>query len=246
MLNDYLNKITLLIQNVQQHEKETLKKAAEEIARCIENGGIVHLFGCGHSHMLTEEVFYRAGGLVPIHPIFVEELMLHKDAVRSSQLERQNDYAKNFMNSQPIEPGDILIVISNSGINPVPIDAAQIAKQKGAFVIGLTSLHYAESVSSRHKSGKHLSEVVDLVIHNHVEKGDACMEHQALPVKFGPGSTIIGAAILNSIIVEAVNMMANKGVKPPVLLSGNIEGADEYNKELTEQYQKRIGEILKF
>jgi uncharacterized phosphosugar-binding protein len=246
MLNNYLDKITQLIQRVQQDENEALKKSAEEIAYCIEKGGIVHLFGCGHSHMLTEEVFYRAGGLVPIHPILVEELMLHKNAVQSSKLERQNDYAKNFMNSQPIEQGDIVIVISNSGINPVPIDVAQIAKQKGAFVIGLTSLHYAQNVSSRHKDGKHLSEVVNLVIHNHVEKGDAMMKHEALPVKFGPSSTIIGAAIINGIFVEAVNIMANKGIQPPILLSGNIEGADNYNKELTERYQKRIGDILKF
>ena len=240
MLNLYFDEIKATIEKVTKQEQVQLLKAAEQISQCIQANGIVHLFGCGHSHLLTEEVFYRAGGLAPIHPILIEELMLHKGAARSSQLERKNDFAKTFMDSQDIRKGDVFIVISTSGLNPVPIDAAIIAKEKGAYVIGLTSLDYSKTLPSRHTSGQYLYDVVDLVIDNHAPKGDALLTYEALPVKFGSGSTIIGATILNSIFVKAIQSMADHGFEPPIFLSGNIENADEHNKQLIKKYKERI------
>ena len=240
MLHLYFDEIIAAIEQARKQEYTQLMQAAEKIAQCIQANGIVHLFGCGHSHLLTEEVFYRAGGLAPIHPILVEELMLYKGAARSSQLERQNDFAQSFMENQDIRKDDIFIVISTSGINPVPIDAAKIAKKKGAFVIALTSLEYSQSRPSRHKSGQHLYDVADLVIDNHAPKGDALITHVALPMKFGSGSTIIGATILNSIFVKAIQIMADQGFEPPIFFSGNTEGADQHNKRLIEIYKERI------
>ena len=103
------------------------------------NEGIVHVFGCGHSHMLGEEVFYRAGGLAPVRVIFHEPAMLHEGAVTSSAIERKNDYAVTFMKEEDIRPTDVVIVVSTSGKNPVPIDVALYAKQQGADVIGIGS-----------------------------------------------------------------------------------------------------------
>lgn len=240
MLHQYFDKITELIDQVQNMEKENLLKASEKIAECIKNGGIIHLFGCGHSHILTEEVFYRAGGLVPIRPILIEPLMLHQGAVRSSELERKNDYAIDFMKKQDIRSGDIVFVISTSGRNPVPIDVALMAKEKGAEVIGITSLEYSQSQPSRHVSGKHLFNSVDIVIDNHSAAGDAIMRHDAVSVPFGPSSTVIGAAILNAILVQTINLLANEGANPPVFLSGNVDGADQHNKNLIEKYKSRI------
>lgn len=240
MLHQYFAKIGELLKRVEQTESEKMGEAAERVASCTQNGGIVHLFGCGHSHILTEEVFYRAGGLACIHPIFVESLMLHEGAVRSSELERTNDYAAAFMSDQGIEPGDVVFVLSTSGRNPVPVDVALAAKEQGAFVIGVTSLAYAKSQPSRHKSGKHLHDAVDLVIDNHSVKGDALLAHENVPVPFGPSSTVIGAALLNAIFAQAIALMADAGYPPPVFRSGNIDGADEHNKRLIEQYKKRI------
>lgn len=240
MLHTYFEHIRRILNQVEEREAEAISKAAQKTAETIMEGGIIHLFGCGHSHILTEEVFYRAGGLVPIRPIFVEKLMLHEGAVRSSELERQNDLAASFMSEQDIRPGEVMFVLSTSGRNPVPIDTAQIARQKGAFTIGITSLEYSQSQPSRHVSGKHLFNSVDLAIDNYSVKGDAVLTHPGLPVPFTPTSTVIGAAILNGIFAEAIAVMIEQGYEPPVYLSGNIDGADDHNRRLIERYRDRI------
>lgn len=240
MLSNYFQKVSHLLEHVLENEKEHLQLAAEKVANSIEKGGIIQLFGCGHSHILTEEVFYRAGGLVPIKPILFEPLMLHEGAMRSSQLERKNDYAENFIKEHEIKANDIVFVLSTSGRNPVPVDVANYAREKGAFVIGITSLEYAKSQPSRHKSGKHLFNSVDLVIDNHSAKGDAILAYEKVKIKFGPTSTVVGATILNSIFAEAIKIMADRGFEPPIFLSGNMEDSDAHNEALVKKYQERI------
>lgn len=240
MLHTYFQHLRRMLDQIENREAGAIEQAAAKTAEAIMNGGIIHLFGCGHSHILTEEVFYRAGGLVPIRPIFVEKLMLHEGAVRSSELERQNGLAAEFMNGQDIRPGEVMFVLSTSGRNPVPIDAALIAKQKGAFTIGITSMEYSQSQPSRHTSGKHLYNSVDLAIDNYAVKGDAVLTHPGSPVPFTPTSTVIGAAILNAVLAQAIVYMIERGYAPPVFLSGNIDGADEHNNTLIERYRARI------
>lgn len=240
MFDLYFKKIKELLSTVEQNEKETITKAAEAIAECIQRDGLIYVFGCGHSHILAEELFYRAGGLAPIHPIFVEDLMLHKGAVRSSVLEKKSGHAATFMGKIKITPKDLLIVVSTSGINPVPIDVAAIARQNGAFVIGITSTGYAKLQPSRHNSGKYLADVADLVIDNHIEVGDALMQLRSVEVRFGPGSTVIGAAIVNGVMVEAVKIMAENQLEVPIFKSGNTDGAIDHNRRLIDKYKDRI------
>lgn len=240
MITHYMKKIDQLLQIVQKEETSVMDEAAKQMSQAIQSGNIVHLFGSGHSHMLTEELFYRAGGLVPIQPILHEPLMLHKGAVKSSTLEREANYAQTFMDKQDIRSGDVLFVISTSGRNAVPIDVAKIGKKAGAYVIGLTSVEYSSSQPSRHKSGKLLHEVVDLVIDSHVPIGDALLGHENVAIQFAPSSTVIGATILNAIVAEAINDMANNNFTPPIFLSGNIEGADAHNNKLIDTYRDRI------
>ncbi|GIQ64409.1 hypothetical protein PACILC2_29770 [Paenibacillus cisolokensis] len=240
MLHTYFRHIHQMLDEIEKRQAEAVGEAAAKTAEAIMNGGVIHFFGCGHSHILTEEVFYRAGGLVPIRPIFVEKLMLHEGAVRSSELERQNGLAETFMNDQDIRPGEVMFVLSTSGRNPVPIDAALIAKRKGAFTIGITSLAYSQSQPSRHESGKHLYEAVDLAIDNGAVAGDAVLTHPGVPIPFTPTSTVIGAAVLNAILAQAIAVMAERGYEPPVFLSGNIDGADEHNRALIERYRDRV------
>ncbi|MCT1902055.1 SIS domain-containing protein [Oceanobacillus sojae] len=240
MIHQYFNQITDLLKTVEKEEKKAMADAAQKVAEAIQNGGIIHLFGCGHSHILTEEVYYRAGGLVSIHPIFHEPLMLHEGAVRSSDLERKNDYAKVFMEEQDIRPEDIVIILSTSGRNPVPVDAAKMAKDKGAFVIGITSIAYSSSQPSRHDSGEYLYDAVDLVIDNHAPIGDALLSHEKVKIKFSPSSTVIGAAILNAVFAASIKQMAENNYEPPIFLSGNLEGSDEHNQVLIDRYRERV------
>ncbi|WP_010274962.1 SIS domain-containing protein [Paenibacillus senegalensis] len=240
MISAYFDHIRSMLAQVEQQESEAMNQAAAKVAESISQDGIVHLFGCGHSHILTEEVFYRAGGLVPIRPIFVEKLMLHEGAVRSSELERQNGLAETFMKDQDIRPGEVMFVLSTSGRNPVPVDAALAAKAKGAITVGITSLEYSQSQSSRHHSGKHLFNSVDIVINNYAVPGDAVLRHPEVKVPFTPTSTVIGAAILNAILAKSVTLIAESGMEPPVFLSGNIDGADDHNQALINKYKTRI------
>ncbi|MFE3975518.1 MULTISPECIES: SIS domain-containing protein [unclassified Peribacillus] len=240
-MNSYFEEVQALLKIVGEQEKQSIKESVEHISKALVSDGIIHLFGSGHSHILTEEVFYRAGGLAAIHPIFVEDLMLFKGASRSSQLERQNDLSEKFMLDEDIRPGDVCIVISSSGVNPVPIDVAIIAKEKGAFVIGLTSPEYANSCPSRHKKKLYLHDVVDLVLDNHISKGDTLLKSNN--ISFGSGSTVIGAVLLNMIFTQVIETIIESGVTPPVFLSSNIEGADEHNQKIIAKYKTRIPKL---
>ena len=240
MLSSYFKQAQERLELVEKNEKQAMLEAAGKVASAIQAGGIIQLFGCGHSHILTEEVFYRAGGLVPIKPIFVEPLMLHEGAVQSSQLERQNEYAAGFLEEQDFRADDVVFVISTSGRNPVPVDVALAAREKGAFTIGLTSLEYSRNQRSRHTTGQHLFNAVDLVIDNHSVAGDAILSYEGVKVPFGPTSTVVGATILNAIFAEAIKKMADAGFEPPIFLSGNIDGADEHNTKLINKYRERI------
>ncbi len=240
MIDAYFQKIVETLAQTKVAEDNKMQEAAKQIATTIAAGGIVQLFGCGHSHMLAEEVFYRAGGLVPVKPILHEPLMLHEGAMRSSETERRGDYAPVVMGDQDIQKNDVLFVFSTSGRNPVPIDVAKMAKGKGAYVIGVTSVTYSMSQPSRHQSGKRLVDVVDLVIDNHVPIGDAVLTYEGVAVPFAPISSVTGTTIINAVFAEVIKLLALQGIEPPVFLSGNIDGADAHNKALIEKYAKRI------
>lgn len=240
MIGQYFEKVRELLEVVEEQESSAMEQAAKKIATSIQHGGIIHLFGCGHSHILVEEVYYRAGGLVPIQPIIHEPLMLHKGAAALSALEQTDDYAHTFMGKQQIKKGDIVFVISTSGRNPVPVDVAYTARSEGAYVIGITSPKYSNSQPSRHRSGAYLYDAVDLVIDNHTVVGDSLLAHEQVSVPFGPSSTVVGTTIINAIFAESIAIMAEGGYSPPVFLSGNIEGSTAHNEQLVKAYSDRI------
>ncbi|WP_052728502.1 SIS domain-containing protein [Domibacillus tundrae] len=229
----------MLVETAQKQTKQA-DLAAEWIFDFVQKGGVIHGFGCGHSHMLAEELFYRAGGLACICPILLDELMLHKGAVHSSMLERQNSYTDSFVDELDIRSGDMLIVISTSGINPVPVDMLLQGQKAGAKTIAITSAAYSENALSRHKKQIKLGDAADLVIDNGAPYGDAILTHEKAPAPFSPVSTVIGVALLNGIIAASIEKMIKCGFNPPIFLSGNRPDADEYNQSLIHQYQQRI------
>lgn len=214
--------------------------AAEWIVKSVRRGGIVHVFGCGHSHMLAEELFYRAGGLACIQPIFLEDVMLHKGAVRSSTFERQNGYIDSLDDPFDIRSEDVLIVVSTSGINPVPIDILLRGRSACAKTIAITSMEYAKKAQTRHEEGTTLRDAADLIIDNSAPYGDALLTDKKAPAPFGPASTLLSVALLNGIIASAIEKMIERDIEPPIFLSGNLPDADEYNQALVDQYKERI------
>lgn len=238
----YISKIKELIDVIEQEEKENMEKATEIIVQAILNKKAIFSFGASHAGILTEELYYRAGGLVVINPIFARNLMLDTSPITmTSEMERLEGYGTNVANKTNISEGDVVIVHSVSGRNPVSIEMAIESKKKGAKVICITNLSYSKDVSSRHSSGKNLYQVSDIVIDNHGEKGDACVEISGLNQKVSPTSTVAAVTIMNSIIAQATEDLISNGMdKPPIFYSANIDGGDELNKNIFEEYKDVI------
>lgn len=229
MHNDYFNFVINAIQNLQKSQSENILKAAELVGDALAEGKYVYTFGSGHSQLLAREITERAGGLAPV---------FHLPDPIWGMVERLEGYGEKLLEQYPLQPGDVIFVISNSGRNPEPIEFAKGAKEKGVKVIAVTSLNHSKQVESRHSSGKKLYEFGDVVLDTGTPKGDAVMEFEGLSSKAGAVSTILGAAVLNAVMVDAIQYLLDKGVEPPVLISANVDGSDEHNAELMERYKE--------
>ncbi len=235
---EYFEKVISLLNEVSSAPEIT--KCAELFADTLKNGKNIYLFGTGHSHMLAEEMFYRAGGLVNIRPILETSLMLHESASKSTEIERLPGYAEIIADHYGISQGDTIVIISNSGRNSVCVDMALLCRRMGVNVIALTSVTHSMAGESRHSSGKRLCEVADIVIDNHGCYGDACISIEEIGKTVSPTSTVVGAAILNAIEAECVDILVKQGIIPEVFSSSNVDGGDEIN---TRYIKKYIGEI---
>ena len=235
----YLERVRSMIKEVQEGKRESIFKAAEVIAESLAKGEILHVFGSSHSLILAEEISLRAGGLVPIDLIAAPGMRV-EDGKISTWHERQEGYATRVLDRYQIAPSEVILIISTSGRNPVPIEMALEAKKRGLKVIALTSLTYSKAVESRHSSGKKLFEVADIVIDNGAIPGDAVVEIRGVPNKVGPTSAVVGCAILQALIVRVVEIMAEKGLEPPVWLASNVLGGDEANVNHIKKYKTKI------
>lgn len=239
VLAEYHRRAAGILQDICQSQPAALLAGARLAARALSEDKLIYIFGCGHSHMLAEEGFYRAGGLAAVCPVFDEELMLHKGAVRSSRLEKQPGLAGPLLERYPVQPGDVLICVSTSGVNSVPLEMAQAARAKGMAVVGIASGAYLPQAAGA-PGGRHLSELCDVWVNNCVPHGDACLRLPGLPAATGPLSTIAGAFILNALLAQAQELAAQAGTVPAVYRSGNIPGGAESNQALIRRYAGRI------
>ena len=226
--NAYFEKAIATILRVQETQAEALEKASEWIKDSLEKGGVWHVFGSGHSHAISEDVFWRAGGLAPVNAILDVNLTMHGGGspTRGTTLERLEGYAKIILDNYDLRKDEVILVISNSGINAVPIEVAQISKAMGLKVIALTNLEQSRNAKSRHSSGKRLFELTDLVIDNCVVPGDASIEIAKDLPKAAPLSTVVCCSILQSIVAEVAVRMYQDGFTPPIFTSANVPEGD--------------------
>ena len=225
----YLATAQRLIERLSTEEWPNIAAAARAVALALQAGGTIHVFGTGHSHMLAEELYYRAGGLVRVSPILFEGLMLHSSAPLSTSLERLPGLAEALLLDHPISKGDIFIAASNSGSNAVTSELASQVRDKGIPIIAITSLTHATSARARTNDRPRLHELADIVIDNGGAVGDAAVDIEGFSKRVAPTSSVVGTAILNAIVAEAVQLLVDRGVSPDVYSSSNTAGGDAEN-----------------
>lgn len=239
---DYFDGIKELLEIVENEEKESIRSAVDVLTEAIENKQAIFAFGASHAGILTQELFYRAGGLMTINPIFGESVLLDVEPItHTSQMERLVGYGTALAKKTPFKKGDVLILHSVSGRNPVTIELAMEAQKMGVTTIGITNMTYSRSVSSRHPSSKNLYAYSDIVIDNHGHIGDGMCEVEGIEQRIGPSSTVIGATLVNTLVVETVKKLKANGMeKPPIFYSANLDGGDDLNKRLIKDYEASI------
>ena len=238
---DYIEELIELLKDVQVTQAENIEKAAQIVAKAIEEDHLLYVFGASHASILAQELFYRAGGLVPVNPILPPGLTTDvRPVTLTTRLERLAGFGTQVLNETPIAPGDVIIVHSVSGRNATAVEVALAARERGAYVIALTSVAYSRSVAPRQEGMRRLFEVADLVLDNRAPIGDALVELPGMNQKVGPVSTATGAAILNAMIARAAVLVIERTGDAPVFLSANLDGGDEHNQRWLDHYRGRL------
>ncbi|MEO3387030.1 SIS domain-containing protein [Mesorhizobium sp. CAU 1741] len=214
---------------------EPIARAEDAIVDAARRDGLVYVFGTGHSHMLAEEVHFRAGGLALTVPILAAPTMLHEGAVAGTAYERTEGIVGPIMDRYPIGADDVLFVSSNSGVNAAPLEAARIGRARGATVIAITSVDYSTAAAN---GRERLADLADIVLDNGSPPGDAVISVPGSDLKVGPVSTAIGVTIINAIMAGVAARLSGEG-GAPIYLSANMPGAKEINQELVTRFRPR-------
>ena len=229
-----------MFQRLQDTQLENIQAAAELITKAIADGHTFYAWGGPHSSLPVQDIFWRAGGLAIVNPLFTPGLSLEVGPIYlTSFYERAEGAGEKFFEGIGAEPGDVLLLVSTSGRNAFPIEFASSAKKAGLKVIGMTSFAYSKSVESRHPSGKKMYEFCDVVLDNLTAPGDACLEDHRLPQKVGPTSGWVGCLMLQALMAEVAEQMAEKGIVPPIYFALNLDGQEDYVQYLEDLKRER-------
>lgn len=236
----YLALVTAHLERFEARNRATIDRVADIALEVIRNDGLVHVAGSGHSTIFVMEAFYRAGGLACVNPIWHPALLPLSGGGLSTRLERVEGVGEELIRSAGVRAGDLLVVYSQSGINPVPIDIAQSGRAAGASVVAITSLAHSRAVATRQRQGLRLADVADVVIDTAVPVGDAIYRAAGSALAVAPLSSIVGIYAWNAILVRLADRAAAAGVELPVWRSANIPGGDDTGEVLRRRYAGRI------
>ncbi|GGY94707.1 SIS domain-containing protein [Streptomyces poonensis] len=231
-----------LLRRVRDEEAESVAAAGTLIADTVADGGRLFAFGAGHSSLAAQDVVYRAGGLALMNLLAVPGVVGVDvvPATLGSALERVDGLASAVLDTSPVRAGDLLVVISLSGRNPLPVEMALNARALGVKVIGVTSVAYAARTTSRHGSGTFLKDHCDLVLDSKIAPGDAELTADGVAAPFAPASTVVTTALLQAVMATAAGSLADRGIEPPLLRSGNVDGGHDWNARVLREYGDRI------
>jgi uncharacterized phosphosugar-binding protein len=248
LCHQYFESVTALMRAVLVDEADPLDRAASRLADQIAADRLVHVFGPGgHSNLATQEIFFRAGGLMHVSAILDEGTLLSNGALRSMAIERTPGYGKIVIIDQRLGEGDVLILVNAYGINAALIDAALEAKSRGVFLVGVSSRAHAEQSApdhpARHPTKQNLHDLVDIAIDCKVPVGDAMLSVPGVSERIGAVSSFANAFTLNTLVIRTVAKLAERGIEPPVWRSGNAPGGDEANDRFLARFIGRVRKL---
>lgn len=240
-VKDYLRTIESNLERIYSEQRGMIHRCAEAVADRVEEDGLIYVFGSGgHSNMMAEELFHRAGGFACVSPVFVDSIRIPHVPLG----ERSPGIVPYIFDFYDIGAGDLLILVNAYGINPVTIESALEAKRRNVQVIAVTSTEYAERLPKdfhgRHESGRNLHEMFDLTLLTYVPYGDAIVDVAGIESGVGPYSTFANAFICNSVVLEAASILAERGIDPPIINSINVIDGERKNRALYRKYRPRI------
>ncbi|MFI2203793.1 SIS domain-containing protein [Streptomyces sp. NPDC020192] len=231
-----------LLRRVREEEAESIRAAGTLLADTVAAGGRLFAFGAGHSSLAAQDVVYRAGGLALMNLLAVPGVVGVDvtPATLGSALERVDGLASAVLDTSPVRAGDALVIISLSGRNALPVEMAVNARALGVKVIGVTSVAYASETTSRHTSGTFLKDHCDIVLDSKIAVGDAELTLDTIPAPFAPASTVVTTALMQAVMATTAATLAERGIEPPLLRSGNVDGGHEWNGRVMREYGERI------
>ena len=240
----FFSKAYKILEKLEETQMDNIIQASKVLTDCLQSNGVIHIFGSGHSKAFAMELVYRAGGLVPMHRVTLDDLAIRGiipgEDLMAPELERNPENAHKLWELYQIEPQDAFIIVSNSGRNGTIVEFASMVKEKNMPLIVVTSMEHSKGTASRHSSGKNLYEFGDIVIDNCGPRGDALLQVEGLPMKACSISSITGAFIAQGLTAEIIKNFKDRGITPPVFISANVDGGDEHNDKLKAKYKGRI------
>lgn len=244
----YWQSVSAMFAEIAADPRGAIPRAADLMASAIMTDRLIHVIGTGgHSNLGAEEMFWRAGGLVPVNAILDPGTMLMFGAVRSNVVERTPGYAKTVLDAYKVHDG-VLIIVNAYGINAMTIDTALEAARRNIPSIGVTSRSFGDKVpaghKARHPSGKNLHELVDVWVDSCMPYGDALVEFEGLDQRVAPSSTLANCFTVNLLVVETVRLLLERGFAPPLWRSANLPGGEEANRSYQEAFGPRIKHLL--
>ena len=231
-----------LLDHIATTQMETIATSAAWCADAIVSGGLVHLFGSGHSRIPVEEMFPRYGSFPGFHPIVELSMTFHTNVVGSNGqrqamfIERSEGLAEVILANFRFRPTDLMIVFSASGRSAVPIEMAMCARDRGLRVIAVTSLTETMSLPPSHSSGTTLRDHADLVIDIGTPAGDALIDLEGLEYPVGPGSSLANISVVNELKVQTAAHLVELGYAPIVLSAASLVGAERSARLFDEAY----------
>jgi len=239
-----------VLQEVVRRERDSILRAVEACTGSIASGRGVLLFGAGHSALPCQEAFPRIGSPVGFIQITEPVLSYNGHVVgkggqrQMSFLEKTSGLAETILANYRLTPEDTLVVISNSGINALPVELCSEANRQGVSTIGLGSRAHSQANQPRNPLDRRLLEIADIPIDNHLPPGDALIPLES-ELRVGAGSTIVHMVILNAVIVETAAALQDRGhpliLYPNHNISGNKEKLHRQEEAVYEAYEELLG-----